>query len=62
MNILSRTILEVKIGDRYYKLECSPDSPYQELNKALVQMNEHVLEVLRQHEEQLKAQEEPKAE
>lgn len=43
MNILQRSILEVKLGDRFYHLECAPDSPLSEVNQALVEMNSYVL-------------------
>ena len=43
MNVLQRTILEVKLGDRVYKLECLPDSPLSEINQSLSMMNNYVL-------------------
>jgi hypothetical protein len=43
MNILNRTILEVKIGDRFYNFECAPDSPLPEINQALAAMNSYVV-------------------
>ncbi len=43
MNILNRTILEVKIGDRFYNFECTPDSPLPEINQALVTMNTYIV-------------------
>lgn len=57
MNILNRTVLEVKIGDRFYNLECSPDSPLSEINQALVSMNGYVLN--RMEEQKKKSEEAP---
>jgi len=54
MNILQRTILEVKMGDKFYNFECAPDSPLSEINQALVTMNTYVLSRI---EEVKKAQE-----
>jgi len=36
--IKTKTILEVKIGERNYELSCAPDSPMGELFDALMQM------------------------
>lgn len=43
MNILQRTILEVKIGDRFFNFECPPDSPLPEINQALATMNNYIV-------------------
>jgi len=59
MNILQRTILEVKIGERFYNFECAPDSPLGEINQALASMNNYVLSRI---EEAKKAQEAEKEE
>ena len=52
MNILQRTILEVKIGDRFFNFECSPDSQLNEINQALVAMNNYVLSRIKEIEAQ----------
>jgi len=56
MNILTRTQLEVKIGDRTYNFECSPDSPLEELNHALVHMNNYVVERIHEAKRNYEAQ------
>lgn len=57
MNILNRTILEVKIGDRFYNFECSPDSPLQEVNNALQQMNSYILERIKETQKNASSEE-----
>jgi hypothetical protein len=42
MNLLTRILLEVKIGDRFYKLECSPDSPLEDISQSLKSMNNYI--------------------
>lgn len=37
------TIIQVKTGERSYRLECSPDSPLGELYDALNQMRDFVI-------------------
>lgn len=39
----NKTVIEVKINDRIYSLECSPDSPLGELHDALSQMKGYVI-------------------
>lgn len=56
MNVLTRTQLEVKIGDRTYKFECSPESPLEEINHALVQMNSYVVERIHEAQRNYEAQ------
>ena len=61
MNILQRTVLEVKIGEKYFKFECLPDSSLADINQALVTMNNYVLsrieEAKKQSEQQLQEKE-----
>ncbi len=59
MNLLSRTIIEVKIGERTYNFECSPDSPLGEINQALVSMNSYVLARIDEAQKIKEAAEEP---
>ena len=42
--IKNSTILEVKIGDRNYQFQCSPDSPLGELHDALHQMKAFIIQ------------------
>ncbi len=51
INTLNRTVIELKIGERFYKLECSPDSPLTELNQALVEMNNFIISKINEAQE-----------
>jgi hypothetical protein len=62
MNILNRTILEVKIGDRFYNLECTPDSPLPEINQALVMMNNYIVSRMEEAKKNSEVKEESKVE
>ena len=55
--IKNKTILEVKIGERTYQMECFPDSPLGELHDALSQMKGYVIDRMKDVE---KKQEEEK--
>ncbi len=59
MNILQRTILEVKIGDRFYNLECAPDAPLNEVYQAVGMINNYIISRI---EEAKKIEEEKKQE
>lgn len=50
--------LEVKIGDRIYKLLCDHDSPLGEVHDALVQFKSHVVEKIKAAHEAEKPKEE----
>jgi hypothetical protein len=50
MNVLTRVIFEVKRGDRFYTLEFAPGSPAEEINQALLQMNQYVNQVITDEE------------
>ncbi len=55
--IKQKTILEVKVGERSYQMECSPESPLGELHDALSQMKAFVIQRMVDAE---KSREEPK--
>jgi hypothetical protein len=42
--IKSKTILEVKTGERVYEFTCPPDTPLGEAHDALCQMKAYVIE------------------
>lgn len=44
MNLLTRTLLEIKIGERIFTLECLPDSPLHDVHQALSQMQEYIIQ------------------
>lgn len=44
MEIKSKTVLEVKVGDRVYSMECYSDSPLGEVHDALTQMKSYVVD------------------
>ena len=44
--IKNLTALEVKIGERIYKLLCEADSPLGEVHDVLMQMKAHVIKVM----------------
>jgi len=50
--IKNKTILEVKIGERTYQMECFPDSPLGELHDALSQMKNYVIQRMQEVEKQ----------
>jgi hypothetical protein len=63
MNVLNRTVLEVKIGDRFYSLEVAPDSPLQEVSQALATMTNYVNQKIHEVQEaQAKVPQEAKPE
>ena len=57
MNILNRCVLEVKVGDRAYRLECSNDSPLAELRQVLDHMAAFVDEKVKAAEQQTQSEE-----
>ena len=56
MNVLTRLILEYKIGERFYCFECSPGSPWQEIKQVAGNIYQ-IAEAKIQEEEQAKNQE-----
>ena len=48
--IKNKAILEVKIGERIYAMECYSDSPLGEVHDALSQMKQFVIERMKQAE------------
>lgn len=44
MNLRSKTVLEVKIGERTYTMECYSDAPLGEVHDALTQMKAYIVE------------------
>lgn len=44
--IKQMTVMEVKINDRTYQFQCSPDSPLGEIHDALYQMRSKVIELM----------------
>jgi hypothetical protein len=44
MELKSKTLLQVKIGERTYEMECYSDSPLGEVHDALSQMKAYVVE------------------
>lgn len=57
--IKSKTVLEVQIGDRIYRMDCDPDSPLGEVHDALTQMRACVVQKIVDID---KSKEEPKDE
>jgi len=54
--IKTKTVIEIKIGERIYTLDCSPDSPLGELHDALIQMKSFVIEqIVKQQENEKKS-------
>ena len=51
VNVLHRTLIEAKIGERFYRLECSPDSPLTELAQALVLFHNAINERIKAEQE-----------
>lgn len=56
--IKSKTILEVKIGERIYQLELAPDSPLGEVHDALIQMKAAVINLMVQEQKKNEAKKE----
>lgn len=52
--IKHNTILEVKIGERIYQFECSPESPLGELHDALHQMKSFIIQKIVDAEKEIK--------
>ncbi len=42
--IKNKTVLEVKIGERIYAMECAPEAPLGEVHDALCQMRAFVVQ------------------
>lgn len=51
-------IIEVKIGDNTYSLECSPNSPLGEVHDALMQMRSTVVAIMQSQVDQEQKKEE----
>ena len=48
--IKQKIVLEVKIGERIYELDCSPDSPLGEIHDALSSMKFMIIEKMKDAE------------
>lgn len=44
--IKNKTVLETKVNERAYRLECSPDSPLGELHDAICEMKSYVVQMI----------------
>lgn len=55
--IKQKTVLEVKIAERVYSLECAPDSPLGELHDCLSQMKNYVIDRMQQAEKPVEVKE-----
>ena len=44
MELRSKTVLQVKVGERTYEMECYSDSPLGEVHDALTQMKAYVVD------------------
>jgi len=61
--IKNKTILEVKIGERAYQMECYPDSPLGEIFDALCAMRGFIVQrMIEEQEKDKKVVEKPKEE
>lgn len=58
--IKNKTVLEVKINDHVYQMECNADCTLGEVHDALHMMKNYIIERMQQVEAQPKAQEEAK--
>lgn len=54
--IKNNTILEVKIGERIYQFQCSPDSPLGETYDALQQMKAFIVQKMIDVEKETKSE------
>lgn len=52
--IKTKSVIEIKIGDRSYSMECNADSPLGEVHDALIQMKSVVIGLMRSHADQEK--------
>ena len=43
-------VLEVKINDRMYQFQCSPDSPLGEIHDVLVLMKNEIIELMKKQD------------
>lgn len=60
MKLVSKTLLEVSVGDRTYAMECRSDSPLGEVHDALSQMKAYIVaRINEQNDNEQKAKEEP---
>jgi hypothetical protein len=50
--ISNRSQLEVKKGERLYHLNCDPTSPLGELHDVLVEMRNHIIQVMMDRKDQ----------
>jgi hypothetical protein len=57
--IKTTTVLEAKIGERTYQLECAPESPLGELHDALSMMKGFVIEKMKEADKASKPEEKP---
>ena len=44
MQLINKTLLQVRIGERVYSVECNVDSPLGEVHDALTQMKAYVVD------------------
>lgn len=44
---INEVSIEIKIGERVYKFNCSPDSPLGEIHDALSSMRSHVIQLMK---------------
>ena len=54
--IKNKTVLEVKVNDRSYSFDCSPDSPMGEIFDVLSQMKAYVIEKMKETDEKIKTE------
>lgn len=54
--IKNKTIIEAKVGERTYQMECFPESPLGEVYDALNQMRAYVIERIVDQQKSEKAQ------
>lgn len=59
--IKNKTVIEMEVKGRNYRLECSPDSPLNEVMEALSAIHECVAQRLKAVQETKQAQEEPQS-
>lgn len=59
MELKSKTILQVKVGERTYEMECYSDSPLGEVHDALSQMKAYVVDRINAQQDNEKKAEEP---
>ncbi len=60
--IKNRTIIEVEVNGRYFRMECASESVWEEVVKALAMMHEFAQERIRINTEQLEKAKEAQSE